>query len=98
MKINRQLHLVIPLTGTDGSIRTYVHSTAISSDLFEKYWLVISKTFAQMHAEGLGNLAGPRVADKLLRATAEQLGTWPDVKSGLVAEIHRLTNVCVQTD
>lgn len=98
MRIDRKLHLVIPLTGTDGSIRTYVHSTAITSDIFEKYWLVISKTFAAIHSEGLGNVAGPRVADKLLKMTAEQLGIWKDVQTGLVAEIQRLTNVLVQGD
>lgn len=96
-RIDKQLHLVIPIYDEDGeTIRAYVHATAISADIFDKYFLVISKTFAALHNEGLGNVAGPRVADKMLRLVSEQLKMWDGdggVKKGLIAEIHRLAVV-----
>lgn len=95
MQINRKLHLVIPVSGEDGQIRAYVHASAISSELFDRYFLVISKTFAAIHGEGLGVLAGPRVADKMLRHVAESMGQWEEVRAGLVAEIERLATVLV---
>lgn len=103
MKINRKLNLVIPVDrGDEGTI--YVHSTPISREVFERYFLVISKTFAAIYTEGLGIAAGPRVASLLLRKVAEDMGgtderaraaAWEDVQNGLMAEIKRLTNVVV---
>lgn len=93
----KALHLAIPVYEDDGSTsRAYVHATAISADIFDKYFLPISKTFAALHTEGLGNFAGPRVADKMLRLVSEQLKMWDGdagVKKGLIAEIHRLAVV-----
>lgn len=96
MRINRKLNLVIPVDTGNGTI--YVHSTPISRDIFEKYFLVLSKTFAQIYQQGLNIQAGPRVAALLLKKIAVDSGEWdgPDgVQNGLVEEIKRLTNVVV---
>lgn len=95
MRIDKRLYLIIPVTRADGS-EIFVHSSPISSDLFDKYYLPIAKTFSAMYSQGLGALAGPRIADKLLRQMSQDLGVWDTqdgVQNGLLAEIHRLTNV-----
>jgi len=98
MRINKRLHLVIPVTREDGTV-LYAHSTPISEEIFDAHFLVIAKTFSAIYAEGLGPLAGPRVADKILRRVARNLGEWdksdgtPGPAQGLVAEMRRLTNV-----
>jgi hypothetical protein len=93
MKINRALNLVIPIEGGG-----YVHSTPISREVFEKYFLVISKTFANIFSQGLGALAGPRVAFLMLKKTAEEMGNWPEVVGGLINEITRLSNLAYPTE
>lgn len=95
MNIDKKMNLVVPVYQDDGTT-TYVHSMPISREVFEKYFLVLSKTFSAMHAEGLGFLAGPRVASLLLRQIATDMGAWDGeagVKRGLVGEMIRLTNV-----
>lgn len=99
-KIDKKLNLIIPVE-RDGKPQLYVHSAPIGSEVFDAYFAVLARTFTDMYA--LGHMAGPRVADKVLRATAEKMGVWEDsyrdsqrimgAKNGLVAEIHRLTNV-----
>lgn len=91
MKINRALNLVIPIDGGG-----YVHATPISREVFEQYFLVISKTFANIFSQGLGAIAGPRVAYLMLKKTAEDMGVWSGnngVANGLINEIVRLSNV-----
>jgi hypothetical protein len=94
MKINRRLNLVVPVH-YDSEV-LHVHHVPISRQVFERYFLVISKTFAKIYTEGLGLAAGPRVAMLLLRATAEEMGVLDGptgVEMGLIAEIKRLTHV-----
>lgn len=94
MRISRRLNLVLPVDTERGEI--YVHSTPISREVFERHFLVLSKTFAAIYQEGLTVTAGPRVAALMLRQIATDMGVWegPDgVENGLVAEIRRLTNV-----
>jgi hypothetical protein len=94
VKINRALNLVIPIESEKGQI--YVHSTPISREVFEQYFLVISKTFAAVFSQGLGAIAGPRIAYLMLKQTSEEMGVWvgPNgVANGLVNEIVRLSNV-----
>lgn len=97
MKIDKRLHLIIPVYGEDGKVpRMYAHSTPVGYDIWEKYWEPLSVTFTRVMGGGHGIMGGPRIADKMLRKTATELGVWdgPEgVQSGLVAEIHRLTNV-----
>lgn len=96
MRIDKKLNLVIPIVDEKDHEVAFVHSTPISEDVFDKYYLVISKTFAHLYGEGIGQIGGPRVADKILRDAAKDLKIWetPDgVQRGLMAEIYRLTNV-----
>lgn len=105
MKIDRKLNLVLPIVDgvtTDekgvehDNIVAYVHSTPISKEVFEKYFLVLSKVHARILSEGLGWAAGPRIAALMLEKVAKEDGTWEGadgVSRGLLGEIVRLTNV-----
>lgn len=76
--------------------RIYVHSMPISREVFESYYLVISKTFSAIYSHGLHAAAGPRVASMLLKSIAIESGVWEGsagVENGLMNEIRRLTNV-----
>lgn len=90
-EINRQLNLVIPITG--GAVTLYAHCTPISLAVYGDFFLEISRTFAAIYNEKLGPVAGPRVAARLLRRVAGQLDNLEAVERGLIAEIHRLTNI-----
>lgn len=95
MQIKSNLNLVIPVDYDKGG-QIFVHSTPISREVFENYFLVISKTFADIFSQGLGAISGPRVAYLMLKHTAKNIGVWDGpagVKSGLINEIIRLTNV-----
>lgn len=105
MYIDKRLKLVIPVYGEDNeSVKAYVHASSISTEVFRKYFLPISKTFAAIHSEGLGKIAGPRVADQLLQNVCEsmdpegKIGYWADVRKGLVAEIYRLALVLMPSE
>jgi hypothetical protein len=96
MKIDKSLNLVCPVESDDGVY--YVHSTPIGREVFERYFLVISKTFNALFSEGLQQIAGPRVAALLLKQIAMEIGAWDGetgVANGLMAEIRRLSNVAV---
>ena len=97
MHINKSLNLVIPVE-TDDHGTLYFHSTPISRDVFERYFLIISKVFAALFAEGLNVIAGPRIAYLMLKELAEKAGKLEDVQNGLLNEIHRLTNVSMLID
>ena len=92
MNLNRKLNLVIPVEREDGLV--YVHSTPISREVFERYFMVIAKTFGRIVVEGLAQTS-PRIAMLMLRRTAQDDGAWSGasgVEMGLVSEIRRLTN------
>jgi hypothetical protein len=99
MKISRALNLVIPIYDDAGEqITAYVHSTPISADIFDNYYKPIARAFNQIYSGGYGIGAGPRIAQKLLRDAAKEMGIWEGpagVENGLIGEIHRLTNVLV---
>ena len=95
-KINRQLNLVIPIEQGESTI--YAHATPVSSETFDSYFLTIAKAFSAIYSEGLGIIAGPRVAHNVLRKVSEELGNWDEIKRGLINEIHRLTNVFAPQD
>jgi len=105
MRVDRRLNIVVPVETAEGEV--FVHSTPISSDAFRRYYLLIAKTFAKIYNQGLGALAGPRVAAHLLRdAAIEQAGPLADEEAreaagreaeGLLAEIRRLSNVAAPT-
>lgn len=94
VKIARQLHLVIPIYGSmeDEVPSSYVHSTPISRQVFEDNYLILAKTYSNIIGEGMGAIAGPRVAAMVMRTAAKDLKINGDVLSGLFAEIFRLSN------
>lgn len=96
MKIDRKLNFVIPIVDDKDRPYAYVHSTPIMASTFDTYFLPLARTYAAIFALGLGPIAGPRVADKLLKKTSMDIGIWdgPEgVQAGLMSEIYRLTNV-----
>lgn len=100
MRIDEKLNLIIPVP-RDGGRTIYVHAAPLSREAFEANYLVLSKTFALIMAEGLTVISGPRVALYALRDVAKQMKIWdgPEgVERSLVAEIVRMANVAVVTD
>lgn len=107
VSINRKLNLVLPLLRSDDT-QLYVHSTPIRPETFEKYYLVLSKTFATLAQNGLDPRSGPSVAALILKdvatstSRAGSLNWWdgPDGvggEAGLQAEMVRLSNALVAT-
>ena len=99
MRVDKELNLVVPLEREDGTL--YVHSTPIGSEVFDKYFKVISKTFSDITTLGVGFIGGPGIAGNMLKDVATRLGVWDGVdgvQNGLVNEIRRLTNVVVPTE
>jgi hypothetical protein len=100
MKLNRKLNLVFDIEREDGT-KLYIHAMPISREVFETFFLVISKAFAAIYSEGLQVLAGPRVAALVLKQVATDAGQWDGptgVRTGLMNEIRRLANVVMLTD
>lgn len=110
MKIDQRLNLVIPVGHEEErpdpkdatkKVREfipdlYVHSTPISAETFEANFLLVSKTFSAIYGEGLGSVAGPRVAAMMLRRVAKATGDEASAVA-LMAEIRRLSNVLAPT-
>lgn len=97
MKIDQRLNFVVPLYRDDDQVYAYVHSAPVSREVFEANYLLISKTFAAIHSEGLGIAGGPRVAALLMRDIAQRMagpdGDSASVSGDLTNEIRRLSNV-----
>ena len=99
MRIDKRLNLVTEVQTKEGSV--FVHSAPISKEVFEKYFLIISKAFASIISEGLGFISGPRIAALMLKKIASDAGIWEGrdgVNNGLMAEIRRLSNVVVPSE
>ena len=97
MKIDRKLNIVIPIE-TESKGLIYVHSTPISRDVFEQFYLELGKVFSQcFDAINQAHLAltAPQLAYPALKTMAIKAGNWEEVKKGLINEIVRLTNVLV---
>lgn len=88
-KITPRLNLVVPLDVGDKV--HYVYSQPLPSAVFKAYWLVFSKTFAQVYSEGLHLLAGPRIAAHAMRDIAGKLGLGEEIELGVFGEIKRLS-------
>lgn len=96
MKIDKKLNLLVEVETNEGTI--FVHSTPLSREVFERYFLIIGKTFASLISEGLSFVSGPRVAAMMLRKIAQDAGAWDGrdgINNGLMAEIRRLSNVVI---
>jgi hypothetical protein len=98
MRIDKALNLVVPIESADGTI--YFHSSPVSRETFQKYHMVIARTFTQLLTAGL-ELTGAKVAAMHLETVAVEMGIWDTkegVRDGLLAEIARLTNVLALTE
>ncbi len=96
MKLDKNLHLVIPFTDDDGK-RFYIHSATIGRQVFEENFILLGKAFSRLYAEGMGDVSGPRFGALMIRQCAKDMGIEDEVERGLLNEIRRLTNVIIQT-
>lgn len=94
MKITRNMNLVIPVETEMGNC--FLHSTPISKEVYREHFFILSKVFSAIFSEGLGIVAGPRVAYMMLEKIASDMGIWEGekgVRNTLVNEIIRLSNL-----
>ncbi|MGQ3662683.1 hypothetical protein [Citrobacter braakii] len=94
MKIARNMNFVLPVDTDMGA--GYVHATPISKEVYRQHFYILSKTFSAIFSEGLGVVAGPRVAYLMLEKICRDQGIWDGasgVKNTLVNEIIRLSNL-----
>lgn len=92
MRIDNKLNLVLEIPDDRGTL--YVHSTPISIDVFNQFYMVLSRTFSTIYSKGL-HLTAPRIAHLVLKQIAEDEGQLEAVNNGLMNEIIRLTNVLI---
>lgn len=98
--IDDRLKLIIPIYDRQDQIKAYVHSTPVSRQIFEANFALISKTFAAITGEGLGNLAGPRVAALVMKEVAKRMVGEKDAPllvNPLLSEIKRTGMVLLRT-
>jgi len=94
MKIARNMNLIAEVETESGMC--WVHSTPISKEVYRQHFFILSKVFASIFSEGLGVVAGPRVAYLLLEKIAGDMNIWEGesgVRNTLVNEIIRLSNL-----
>jgi len=94
MKINRAMNLIVPVETEMGT--AYIHSTPISKEVYKEHFFILSKTFAAIFDEGLGVVAGPRIAYLMLERVSVNKNIWEGaqgVRNTLVTEIIRLSNL-----
>ena len=100
MKINKKLHLVVPVEVDEiagEKINRYFHSAPILRETFQKYHFVICATFTRLLQANM-EVTGPQIAAMTLEEISRDMGKWEGnegVKAGLMEEIARLTNVVV---
>ena len=90
MHIDRKLNLVIPVERDTGKV--YVHSTPISREAFDRYFMVLATAYAEIVGGPL-RAVGNRVAMKMVKKVAADMDILQDVEGGVIAEIRRLSNV-----
>lgn len=99
MKINRDMNLVVPVDLDKGT--AYVHSMPISKEVYREHFLILSKTFSAIFSEGLGVVAGPRIAYLMLESVAKNMKIWEGatgVRNTLVNEVIRLSSLVYPED
>lgn len=99
MRVDRNLNLVLTVDLEGGGV-AHVHSVPIGRDVFETYFMTLSRVYAAMTEEGGEWLIrmGPRTAALLLKRVAIDGRAWEGeggVEKGLLSEITRLSNVVV---
>lgn len=99
MKIARNLNLIIPVRTEKGN--AWIHATPISKEVFKEHFFILSKTFSAIFSEGLGVVAGPRIAYLMLERISADSNAWEGekgVRNTLVNEIIRLANLVVPAE
>ncbi|HCP7890543.1 TPA: hypothetical protein OFX50_004440 [Escherichia coli] len=94
MKISRNLNLIIPVRTEKGN--GWIHATPISKEVFKEHFFILSKTFSAIFSEGLGVVAGPRIAFLMLERISRDSNVWEGdegVRNTLVNEVIRLANL-----
>lgn len=94
MKIARNLNLIIPVRTEKGN--GWIHATPISKEVFKEHFFILSKTFSAIFSEGLGVVAGPRIAFLMLERISRDSNIWKGdkgVRNTLVNEVIRLANL-----
>ncbi|EKY6588676.1 hypothetical protein QFO50_003799 [Escherichia coli] len=94
MKISRNLNLIIPVRTEKGN--GWIHATPISKEVFKEHFFILSKTFSAIFSEGLGVVAGPRIACLMLERISSDMNIWDGekgVRNTLENEIIRLANL-----
>lgn len=94
MKISRNMHLIIPVETEMGN--AYIHAAPISKEVYREHFFILGKTFSAIFSEGLGVVAGPRVAYLMLESICKKEEVWDGengVRNTLVNEIIRLSNL-----
>lgn len=94
MKITRAMNFIVPVETELGT--AYIHSTPISKEVYKEHFFILSKTFSLIFSEGLGIVAGPRIAYLMLEKVSQDKGVWDSangVKNTLVNEVIRLSNL-----
>ncbi|EAY6135295.1 hypothetical protein SI62_17525 [Salmonella enterica] len=94
MKIARNLNLIIPVQTEKG--KAWIHATPINKEVFKEHFFILSKTFSVIFSEGLGVVAGPRIAYLMLERISRDSNAWEGdkgVRNTLVNEVIRLANL-----
>jgi hypothetical protein len=78
----------LPIYRDNDVVAGYVHSIPISRAAFEANYILLSATFAAVYNQGLGEMAGPRVAELILKDVAKARGM---DATPLLDEIKRLS-------
>ena len=95
MHIDRKLNVVIPIERDESTL--YIHMTPLRYEIFERYYLIIAKTFNALYAEGLREM-GARIAYLMLMDTAKASGKAEEVEIGLIGELMRTSNALILND
>lgn len=96
LKISENLNLILPIERASDGRKMYVHAMPVSREVFDTYFLVIGQTFTMITAGKLGIVSGPRLAWRLLRKAAMDLGQWEGadgVEQGFMGEVIRMANL-----
>jgi hypothetical protein len=92
ISINRKLNLVLPME-IDEHHKIYFHSMPIGKEVFEANYMLMTRTLANLYANGVGPSMAPRIARLALRDAAKEIDDQTDISQNLMNEIERLTNV-----
>lgn len=96
MRLDRKINLALTVERDQDTV--YVHSTPLREEVFDTFFMTLSRTWAAMTAEGGEWMLrmGPRNAARVLKKIATEAKEWDGaagVQTGFLAEIRRTSNV-----